>query len=139
MNTSLTRYFNRNLPSLFEEFDDVLSDFLKPALFKGPKMDMKEFDDKIEVSLDIPGFKKEDLDIKFENGWLSISGEEKAGKEEKNSRYIYREVGSRSFSRQQYIGNTFDSENINAKYENGILTIDLPKTEQTKFKKIEVK
>jgi len=130
-------------PKLFEDLENF---FDSPPLFCCPeeddaKIDIKEHDDKVEVIADIPGFKKEDIEIKYERGYLTISGEVKKEKEKEDEevKYLHKEIKNRSFARRFQMGDSFDSTKIDAKYEDGILTILLPKSEKEKFRKIDIK
>ena len=113
-------------------FDDFMDDF--PKKNNGMKMDIYEKDNKYVVEVDVPGYKKEDIKISCENGYLTISAEKK--KEEKdNKKYIHRE---RSFvgreTRQVYVGD-IDEESIKAEFKDGILVVTLNKEEKKPEKK----
>ena len=135
---ALTTYRN-SAPTLF---DTVFDDFFNFPMFNESRMsnvnvDVLDYDDKMELVADIPGYTKEDIDIKYEKGYLTVSG-----KVEKNiendAKYLHREIRSREFSRSFYLGDRIDSENIEAKYENGLLTIILPKSEKEVLKQISI-
>ena len=99
------------------------------------KTDIKEFDDKYEVEIDLPGFKKDEIEAKLENGYLTISaakGLDKEEKEEKDGKYIRKERYSGAMSRSFYVGDELKQEDIKAKYEDGILKLSVPKKEQKK-------
>ena len=96
------------------------------------KTDIKEFDDKYEVEIDLPGFKKDELHLELNEGYLTISAEKGLEKDEKdkNDKYIRRERYAGSMSRSFYVGENMKEEDIHAKYENGILTLDVPKEQK---------
>ena len=96
------------------------------------KTDIKEFDDKYEVEIDLPGFKKDELHLELNDGYLTISAEKGLDKDEKdkNDKYIRRERYAGSMSRSFYVGENMKEEDIHAKYENGILTLDVPKEQK---------
>ena len=103
------------------------------------KTDIKEFDDKYEVEIDLPGFKKDEIEAKLENGYLTISaakGLDKEEKNEKDGKYIRKERYSGAMSRSFYVGDELKQEDIKAKYQDGILKLSVPKEEP---KKVETK
>ena len=138
---ALVKRTNDLFPSLFDDFD-IFDSFFKPSSllrsYDSAKVDIKELDDKLEVLADVPGFTKDDIDIKYEKGWLTISGEVKKEKEEKDVKYLHKEIGSRSFARRFYLGDTIDTENIKASFKDGILNVTLPKSEKEKYRQIEI-
>ena len=137
------------LPSIFSEnlfdefFDDDFSMF--PAWGKrNPlygkhaknlmKTDVRETESSYEVDIDLPGFKKEDIKLNLENGYLTVSAQKGLDKDEqdKNGRYIRQERYTGSCSRSFYVGDMEPSD-VAAKYEDGILKISLPKVDQKKL------
>ena len=96
------------------------------------KTDIKEFDDKYEVEIDLPGFKKDEVTAELNDGYLTISAEKGLDKDEKDkeNRYIRRERYAGSMSRSFYVGESLTEQDIHAKYENGILTLDVPKEDK---------
>jgi len=146
MNNSLTKYFSRDIPlvpSLFSLFDD--GDFFtrRPLeLFKHTddiKVDIVDHDDKVAVTAITPGFSKGNIKIEYDKGYLTVSGDIKKEETKEEKKYLYREIGSNSFARRFYLGDSFDKANIDASFKDGILTITLPKKEEEKFKEIEIK
>ena len=93
------------------------------------KTDVKEKDGNYEVDIDLPGFKKDDIKAKLENGYLTISATKTSNNDEKdeNGKYIRQERYSGSMSRSFYVGNAVTQEEIKAKYEDGILKLTIPK------------
>ncbi len=99
------------------------------------KTDVKETDNSYEVDIDLPGFKKDEIEAKLENGYLTISaakGLDKEEKDEKDGKYIRKERYSGAMSRSFYVGDELKQEDIKAKYEDGILKLSVPKKEQKK-------
>ena len=99
------------------------------------KTDVRETEDAYEVDIDLPGFKKDEIEAKLENGYLTISaakGLDKEEKEEKNGKYIRKERYSGAMSRSFYVGDELKQEDIKAKYQDGILKLSVPKKEQKK-------
>lgn len=91
--------------------------------------DIIEKDGCYELIADLPGFKKEDLKIELEKGYLKISATSDKETEEKNNdgTYIRRERRSGSYARTFFVGENVKEEDIKAKFENGILTLNFPK------------
>jgi HSP20 family protein len=87
----------------------------------------------------MPGLNKEDIKVWVENDVLSVTGERKAEKEEKEDAFVRREINSCSFRRSFTVPKTVDAKSIKADYKNGMLEIHLVKTEEAKPKEIEVK
>lgn len=130
------------LPSIFGEnlFDDWM-DFSFPDLEKNlygkhaknmMKTDVKESDKDYEVSIDLPGFSKDEINVKLENGYLTISAAKGLDKdnEDKDHKYIRRERYAGGMSRSFYVGDYLTEKDIHAKYKHGILTLNLPKEEK---------
>ncbi len=136
------------MPSIFGEnlFNDDWMDFSFPDVDKVlygkhaknvMKTDVKETDNSYEVDIDLPGFKKDEIEAKLENGYLTISaakGLDKEEKEEKDGKYIRKERYSGAMSRSFYVGDELKQEDIKAKYEDGILKLSVPKKEQNKLR-----
>ena len=98
------------------------------------KTDVRENKDSYDVFVDLPGFKKEDISIDLSNGYLTIQAAKGLDKDEedKKGRYIRRERYAGSMSRSFYVGDV-KPEEVSAKFENGILTLDVPKAGQKKL------
>ena len=134
------------MPSIFREnlFDDLMESFAFPtfpdvdrALYgknakKLMKTDVKETQDGYVVDIDLPGFKKDEIQMQLENGYLTVNASKGLEKEEKNEdgRYVRRERYAGSMSRSFYVGENVTENDIHPKYENGILTFSLPKEEK---------
>jgi HSP20 family protein len=141
---------NRNFPTLFNDrntttprFTDVLDDVMEDVFSwsKGtfvPKLNVYETEKEFEITLALPGMRKEDINISFENNTITISGERKL-KEDENTKYHRIESHFGEFERSLPLPNVIDEENINATYENGVLTVNVPKLKEKAGKKIEVK
>lgn len=136
------------MPSVFGEslFDDLM-DFPFEKEFFGHsnplygkhaqnvmKTDIKESDTAYEMDIDLPGFKKEDVSAKLENGYLTITAAKGLDKDEKNDKgvYIRRERYSGQCARTFYVGEAVTQEDIKAKFEDGILKVTIPKVEPKK-------
>ena len=131
--------------SLWREFERPFdSAFGSPAPDRSerrwaPAVDVKETEDAYTVDADLPGLKREDIDLRIEDNVVTLKGERSAeSSEEKNGYHVY-ERRSGKFERAFKIPNGFDAGNVKAAYENGVLRVTLPKREETKPKQIEVK
>ena len=128
------------MPSIFRTnvFDDFFEgpfkDFARvPARPQNELMrtDVKELENGFELSIALPGVKKEDITAEINDGYLTISATTSTNKDEKNAdgKYIRRERFYGSAKRSFYVGEDITEEDIKAKYEDGILTLDIPKKE----------
>ena len=95
------------------------------------KTDIKEMENGYEVTMNLPGVKKEDVNAELKDGYLTISASSNSNKDEKDEegRYIRRERYSGSCSRSFYVGDAVTEADIKAKFENGTLTMMIPKKE----------
>lgn len=98
------------------------------------KTDVRETENGYEVDIDLPGFKKDEITAKLDNGYLTISASKGLDKDEKDKdgHYIRRERYAGSMSRSFYIGEGITENDVNAKYEDGILRLSIPKKESKK-------
>ena len=128
------------MPSIFGEnlFNDDWMDFGFPEVDKAlygkhannvMKTDVKETDTGYEVDIDLPGFKKDEINAQLDNGYLTISAAKGLDKDEKDKKgkYIRKERYAGSMSRSFYVGEGVTEEDIKAKYEDGILRLVVPK------------
>jgi len=104
-----------------------------------PLTDIREDEDKYSLHLDLPGVKKEDVKITFNNGQIAISGERNFEKEEKNSKYHHVERAFGKYYRAFNLPEKILEDKIDAEFKDGILKITIPKAEEAKPKQIEVK
>lgn len=92
--------------------------------------DVRETENSIEADVDLPGFKKEEIQLHLENGYLTITAAKSGeSKEEEKGKYLRQERYSGSMQRSFYVGETLKPEDIKAKYEDGILKLSLFKRE----------
>ena len=134
------------LPSIFGEnlFDDLFrDDFSMFPAWSGRdplygkhakhmmKTDVRETEDTYEVDMDLPGFKKDEINVDLKNGYLTVSASKGLDKDEKdkNGKYIRQERYTGAMSRSFYVGDVAP-EDVKAKFEDGILQISLPKAEK---------
>ena len=130
------------MPSVFGEnlFDDFM-DFPFDSFWnrKNPlygkhaknmmKTDVRETDDSYELDIDLPGFKKDEITAKLEDGYLTVSASKglDKDKQDKKGNYIRRERYAGAMRRSFYIGDSITQDEIKAKFENGILQLSIPK------------
>ena len=139
------------LPSIFRDnlFDDMFDfDFdkefdrmMRPLYGKHSqnmmKTDVRETGNSYELDIDLPGFKKDEITIQLDNGYLSISASKGLDKNEENKdgKYIRRERYAGSMNRTFYVGSQLTQQDIQAKFEDGILKISVPKKDVQQIEK----
>ena len=104
-----------------------------------PPVDIAEDDKEYAIKVELPGVNKEDVRVSVEGGVLSISGERKAEKEEKNKKYHRIERTYGSFARSFTLPEGTASDKVSAEFKDGVLRVHLPKDEAAKPKSIDVK
>ena len=104
-----------------------------------PAVDIAEDDKEYTIKVELPGVNKEDVRVSVEGGVLSISGERKAEKEEKNKKYHRIERTYGSFARSFTLPEGTVSDRVGAEFKDGVLKVHLPKDEKAKPKSIDVK
>ena len=132
------------LPSIFGDslFDDFFDDdFMRAWSGRSPlygkraknlmKTDVRETENTYEVDIDLPGFKKDEIDVDLKDGYLTISASKGLDKDEKDKegRYIRQERYAGAMSRSFYVGDV-EPDQVSARYEDGILKISMPKQEK---------
>ena len=138
------------LPSIFGEnlFDDARADFfdfgrMMPQVSSElygkharnlMKTDVRELDGSYELDVDLPGFKKDEVTVDLQDGYLTISAAKGLDKDasDKKGKFLRQERYAGSMSRSFYVGDV-KPEEVSAKFENGILTLDVPKAGQKKL------
>ena len=141
MSTYLPSLFGENLMDVFDDFDrDFFRGMARPEhVLYGKnaahmmKTDVKELDENYEISVDLPGFSKDDIKVDLNNGYLTISTEKNLeNKEEKQGKLLRQGRYAGTMQRSFYVGDSLTEEDIKAKYENGVLTLLIPKKEARK-------
>ncbi len=122
-----------------ESFAQPKTNCLLPLGTATPAVDMYEIDDAVVVKSTIPGIKAEDLDVSISGDVLTIKGETKADGEIKEEDYVYRERRYGAFCRALTIPVPVVTDETRAEFENGVLTLILPKAEVIKPKAIKVR
>ena len=137
------------LPSIFGEnlFDDMFRDFASFDPFSASdalygkharalmKTDIRETDNSYELDIDLPGFKKDELQLHLQDGYLTVSAAKGLDKDEKDKEghYIRRERYAGQCSRSFYVGENTTEEDVHAKFEDGILRLSIPKKDAPKL------
>ncbi len=121
---------NNNDYDLFDVFDD----FFKPMFFdesKELKTNIRENEKDYELDLALPGYGKDEIKVSLDDGYLTVSASKQ--KKEEGKKYLRREI-CESTSRSYYVGSDVTREQIKAKYENGILSLTVPKSQPKQIK-----
>ena len=137
------------MPRIYTEnlFDDWFDDFPFRSLenvdrklygkHAGKEMltDVREHEDHYEVEIDLPGFKKDEIKIELNDGYLTISASKGLNEDEKNKegKIVRKERYSGVLQRSFYVGEQMTNEDIKAKYEDGVLSLNVPKKEEKKL------
>lgn len=138
------------MPSIFRDnlFDDWMDDFswmrdfgnIDRKLYgkhAGREMltDVRDHEDHYEVEIDLPGFKKDQIQIELHDGTLTITAQKGLEQNDKNSegKYVRQERYSGMMSRSFYVGENMTEEDIKAKFEDGVLKLNIPKKEEKKL------
>ncbi|MFN8557386.1 MAG: Hsp20/alpha crystallin family protein [Dehalococcoidia bacterium] len=132
--------------SMRRAMDRMMDDFFTQPRYgmsgmsmTGFDLDVVERDDALEVSAALPGVKPEDINLSIERNVLTISGESHSESEEKGGRFHHRERRHGRFSRSIMLPMEVDPDACQADFEHGVLTIRLPKAEQARSRRIEVR
>ena len=135
------------MPSIFGEnlFDEFFGDWdrelrrMDRRLYgknaaREMKTDVHEHEDHYEVDIDLPGFKKEDITLELQNGYLTVTAAKGLDKDTttRQGKVIRQERYAGTMQRSFYVGSSITEEDIKAKYENGVLSLTLPKKEAKK-------
>lgn len=139
------------LPSIFGEdlFDDFFSDPFGTRFMQGRdplfgkhgkalmRTDVRETEDSYELDVDLPGFKKDEIDLDLQDGYLTIRAAKGLDKDEQDKRgkYIRQERYAGALSRSFYVGEAVEPDQVSAKFEDGILRLTVPKTAKKELPK----
>jgi len=135
----------KTLSKLRKDMDELWGRFFGDAVFPAfsetiwsPALDVKETKENIVVTAEIPGLSAQEVEVTISGDLLTIKGEKKQEKEEKDQSYHLIERRYGSFSRSVRLTTDVDPKNIKATHKEGVLTISLPKTEKAKEKQIKI-
>lgn len=131
----------RSLPSLSSWMDDIFNKSFGNEFVSNfntgitlPAVNVLDNDEEYIVEMAVPGLKKSDFDVSIDNQLLTISAEKNTENEDTNENFTRREFGYSSFKRTFSLPETVETDKVNAKYEEGILKVTLPKREEAKKK-----
>ena len=136
----------RDFERMRRDMDRFWDSFFERGVLRGedgrewlPSLDVAETKNEIVVKAEVPGLEPKDIDISLSDGVLTIKGEKKQEKEEKEENYHLVERSYGSFFRSIRLPNEVQSDKINASYKNGVLKVVLPKSEEAKKKEVKIK
>lgn len=125
------------MPSIFTNtyFNDFFENPFKSLDYNTSGLmttDVKDTKDGYEMTMNLPGVKKEDIQAELKDGYLTINAVSNSNKDEKDKdgKYIRKERYSGSCSRSFYVGDAVTQDDVKAKFENGVLTLEVPKKEE---------
>jgi HSP20 family protein len=142
---SLIQYRNGNNANTINPWRDLLKDDFFSPFFPVtssqfiPALDVAEDKDNFTIKVDLPGIRKDDVHLSFEDGILSIEGERKEENEQKDKNYHRVERTYGRFIRSFNLGTGVDASKIQANYKDGVLQVVVPKLERAKPKAIDIK
>ncbi len=127
-------------------FEDAFNDMLRPFEAEdvsnrawAPSVDIRETGEEVTLFVDLPGMKKEDVNITLENNVLTISGERSFDREESNENYHRIERSFGTFARSFTLNHNVQTDQVEANFEDGVLVVSLPKQEEAKPRRISIK
>ncbi|MEO7045994.1 MAG: Hsp20/alpha crystallin family protein [Ferruginibacter sp.] len=132
VNNGFSKSIDGMMKDLFNEFPTAVSKTFREDVLHFPPVNIVDKDAAFVIEMAAPGFEKADFNVKLENNILTISTEKKEFASEATEKIVRQEFSKKSFKRSFTIDEKIDTENINAKYENGILKLELPKKEVAK-------
>lgn len=141
---AIIKYNRPNTDLISRNFNDIVDEFFNQATsnYKRdsfvPSVDISESEKQFMVSVELPGVKKEDINVNIEKSNLTISGERKLNIQEEGKNFHRVEAKYGKFSRTFYLPDSINEDSIKAKYEDGILTISIDKSEEKLKKQIEI-
>ena len=132
VNNPISKSFDGLMNELFNELPASFGKTMREDVLNFPPVNIVEKSEIYHLQLSAPGFDKADFNIKLDGKLLTISAEKKEEKSAENEKMIRKEFSQKSFKRSFTVDEKIDASGINAKYENGILKLDLPKKEEVK-------
>jgi HSP20 family protein len=127
----------RDIKGVEAEFDRMVGQaFSKNAWV--PALDIRETEDRFEVTVDLPGMSSDDVEVMFEDGTLTIRGRRELSRDQDEGQYHRIERSYGSFARSVRLPRVADPERIEASFDDGVLSVQVPKREEAKARTIEV-
>jgi HSP20 family protein len=131
-NNPFAKSFDGLMTELFNDLPATLGKTVREDVFGFPPVNIVEKNDYYHLQVSAPGFEKGDFNVKLDGNILTISSEKKEEAKAENEKVIRKEFSSKGFKRTFTLDEKIEAANINAKYENGILHVGLPKKEEVK-------
>jgi len=131
------RDLQREVDSIFDQFSGRSEDEETSAVW-APRTDLSETDEAFRIRLDVPGMTKDDITINLQNNTLTVSGERTSERTDEGEEYVRVERAFGNFHRTFTLPNAVDPETVEAAYDDGVLTINVPKTEESTRRQIEI-
>lgn len=128
--------FSQIMDDFFDEM--VFPDMNQEGFMAAPKIDLVDKDSHFILQAEIPGIDKKDIEIELLDDGITIKGEKKISNEQKEGKFYYRESSCGKFVRQIPFPEKVNTDQAKASYENGLLKIELPKSETSKARKLEL-
>jgi HSP20 family protein len=136
--TTEVRSLQREIDRMFDSFLPKSNGDSEQAVWT-PRVDLAESENAYLVHLDVPGMKKEDLEVNFQDGSVTVSGTRNEQEIDEDANFVRVERRFGRFYRSFDLPKTVDSSKIEAKYEDGVLAIRIPKAEESKPKTVTIK
>jgi len=138
---SLHRQVNRLFDDVFRSFDSRLPSLGRSAAFGAawPNVEISDNEKEIKVTAEVPGLEEKDIEVLLDDGVLTLKGEKRSETEDKDKQFSERFYGR--FERRIPLGYEIKDDNVDARFQNGVLTVTLPKSEkaQSQVKRIAIK
>ena len=128
-------------PRRYDLFEDMFDDFFPTSVSTGiMRTDIHEKDGYYTLDIELPGYKKEDINMEIANGYLTIQAKHEVSNEEKDAKgnLVRSERSFGSCSRSFYVGSNIKASDIKARFENGMLTVTLPSEKQKQIESKEL-
>ena len=132
VNNPLSKSIDGMMKDFFNEFPSTVSKTFREDVLHFPPVNIVDTPASYQLEVAVPGFEKSDFKINLDAGVLTISTERAEISVKENNKVIRREFSTKAFKRSFTVDEKIDSENISARYENGILYVELPKKEQVR-------
>lgn len=141
----VARRRSRGLTPFWRETEDIWNDFFPSMPMAGggfdwsPSVDVAESDGSVVIKAELPGLEAKDIDVDVTGNVLTLKGEKKMDEEKEGERVYRRERFHGTFQRSFRLPAGVESDKVDANFKNGVLTITVPKSEESRQKKIEIK
>jgi HSP20 family protein len=132
VNNPMAKNFDGFVNDFLNDFPATFGKTIRQDVFGFPPVNIRENENLFELEIASPGLEKTDFNLNLDKNILTISTEKKDETKEENSKYIRKEFNYKAFKRSFTLDDKIDAANISAKYENGILKVQLPKKEELK-------